>query len=36
MKSTGEVMGIDENFELAFWKAEVAAGQILPTEDLYF
>jgi carbamoyl-phosphate synthase large subunit len=31
MKSTGEVMGIDKNFELAFWKAQVAAGQILPT-----
>ena len=36
MKSTGEVMGIDENFELAFWKAEVAAGQILPTEGSVF
>ena len=30
MKSTGEVMGIDKNFETAFWKAEIAAGQVLP------
>lgn len=36
MKSTGEVMGIDKNFELAFWKAEVAAGQVLPTEGGVF
>jgi carbamoyl-phosphate synthase large subunit len=36
MKSTGEVMGIDKNFELAFWKAEVAAGQVLPTEGSVF
>ncbi|MDF7799107.1 carbamoyl-phosphate synthase large subunit [Pontiellaceae bacterium B1224] len=36
MKSTGEVMGIDKNFELAFWKAEVAAGQVLPTEGAVF
>jgi carbamoyl-phosphate synthase large subunit len=36
MKSTGEVMGIDENFELAFWKAEIAAGQVLPTEGTVF
>jgi carbamoyl-phosphate synthase large subunit len=36
MKSTGEVMGIDKCFELAFWKAEVAAGQILPTEGSVF
>ncbi len=36
MKSTGEVMGIDKNFELAFWKAEVAAGQVLPTEGTVF
>ena len=36
MKSTGEVMGIDENFETAFWKAEIAAGQVLPTEGNVF
>ncbi len=36
MKSTGEVMGIDTNFELAFWKAEIAAGQVLPTEGAVF
>jgi carbamoyl-phosphate synthase large subunit len=36
MKSTGEVMGIDKTFELAFWKAELAAGQILPTEGTVF
>ncbi len=32
MKSTGEVMGIDENFDIACYKALVAAGNILPTE----
>ncbi|NLX25740.1 MAG: carbamoyl-phosphate synthase large subunit [Lentisphaerae bacterium] len=36
MKSTGEVMGIDSCFELAFWKAEIAAGQALPTEGAVF
>jgi carbamoyl-phosphate synthase large subunit len=36
MKSTGEVMGIDTSFELAFWKAEIAAGQVLPTEGAVF
>lgn len=30
MKSTGEVMGIDEKFENAFFKAELAAGNSLP------
>ena len=30
MKSTGEVMGIDENFGRAFYKAEVSAGMALP------
>lgn len=30
MKSTGEVMGIDRHFGLAFAKAEVAAGNRLP------
>ena len=36
MKSTGEVMGIDKSFELAFWKAETAAGQVLPIEGRVF
>jgi carbamoyl-phosphate synthase large subunit len=36
MKSTGEVMGIDTTFELAFWKAEIAAGQVLPTKGSIF
>ncbi len=36
MKSTGEVMGIDENFELAYWKSQIAAGQNLPTEGAVF
>ncbi len=31
MKSTGEVMGIDESFGLSFGKAQLAAGQRLPT-----
>ena len=31
MKSTGEVMGIDHNFEAAMAKALMAAGLILPT-----
>ena len=36
MKSTGEVMGIDTTFELAYWKAQIAAGQVLPTEGTVF
>ena len=30
MKSTGEVMGIDKDFETAFAKAQLGAGSILP------
>ena len=30
MKSTGEVMGIDDNFGLAFAKSQIAAGQQIP------
>jgi carbamoyl-phosphate synthase large subunit len=30
MKSTGEVMGIDRNFGLAFGKSQLAAGQRIP------
>ena len=30
MRSTGEVMGIDEDFGLAYAKSQLAAGQIIP------
>ena len=36
MKSTGEVMGVAENFGAAFAKAQVAAGQVLPTSGTAF
>jgi carbamoyl-phosphate synthase large subunit len=36
MRSTGEVMGIDRTFGLAFHKAELAAGTILPTDGTVF
>ncbi len=36
MKSTGEVMGIDEDFGLAFYKAQAGSGQILPKEGNVF
>ena len=36
MRSTGEVMGIDTTFGLAFYKAELAAGTVLPTEGTVF
>ncbi|MCF7860588.1 carbamoyl-phosphate synthase large subunit [Patescibacteria group bacterium] len=36
MKSTGEVMGIDQSFGKAFYKAQLAAGQLLPKEGLIF
>jgi carbamoyl-phosphate synthase large subunit len=32
MKSTGEVMGIDADFGVAFYKAELSAGMKLPTK----
>jgi carbamoyl-phosphate synthase large subunit len=32
MRSTGEVLGLSESFELAFYKAQEAAGQQLPWE----
>ncbi|MFA5339799.1 MAG: carbamoyl-phosphate synthase large subunit [Candidatus Omnitrophota bacterium] len=32
MRATGEVMGIDQDFGLAFFKAQEAAGTKLPTE----
>src|SRR3954467_5589167 len=36
MRSTGEVMGIDSTFGLAFYKAELAAGTVLPTAGTVF
>jgi carbamoyl-phosphate synthase large subunit len=36
MRSTGEVMGIDTTFGRAFYKAELAAGTILPTSGTVF
>ena len=36
MKSTGEVMGMDATFELAYWKSQLAAGQVLPLEGTVF
>jgi carbamoyl-phosphate synthase large subunit len=36
MKSTGEVMGIADNFGEAFAKAQIAAGQKLPTQGTVF
>jgi carbamoyl-phosphate synthase large subunit len=36
MKSTGEVMGVADNFGEAFAKAQLAAGQKLPTEGAVF
>lgn len=36
MKSTGEVMGIDEKFEIAFAKSQVAAGNSLPRNGTVF
>jgi carbamoyl-phosphate synthase large subunit len=32
MKSTGEVMGIDDNLGIAFYKAQLAAGSRLPVD----
>ncbi|BBB09453.1 carbamoyl-phosphate synthase large subunit [Sphingopyxis sp. EG6] len=36
MKSTGEVMGIDRDFNLAFAKAQLGAGDRLPTDGRVF
>jgi carbamoyl-phosphate synthase large subunit len=36
MKSTGEVMGIDQSFPMAFAKAELAAATDLPLNGLIF
>jgi carbamoyl-phosphate synthase large subunit len=32
MRSTGEVLGLSENFALAFYKSQEAAGTFLPSE----
>ncbi len=36
MRSTGEVMGLDVNFDRAFLKSQIAAGTQLPSEGLVF
>ena len=36
MRSTGEVMGIDVTFGKAFFKAELAAGTLLPSDGTVF
>ena len=36
MKSTGEVMGIDQTFEAAFLKSQLGAGMVLPREGTVF
>src|SRR5512141_2069778 len=36
MKSTGEVMGVADNFGEAFFKAQLSAGQTLPTTGCAF
>jgi carbamoyl-phosphate synthase large subunit len=36
MKSTGEVMGIDRNFDIAFAKALLGAGMVLPQSGTAF
>ncbi len=36
MRSTGEVMGMSERFSIAFFKAQLAAGVVLPREGNIF
>ncbi len=36
MKSTGEVMGLDKNFGMAFAKSQIAAANSLPSKGLAF
>ena len=36
MKSTGEVMGVDKSFGLAYYKAQLSAGMKLPSEGTVF
>jgi carbamoyl-phosphate synthase large subunit len=36
MRSTGEVMGIDRDFAMAFWKSQLGAGLTLPSAGTVF
>jgi len=36
MKSTGEVMGMDKDFGLAYAKSQISSGNLLPTKGLAF
>lgn len=36
MRSTGEVMGIDDSFAMAYAKAELASGLVIPTSGTVF
>ena len=36
MRSTGEVMGISDRFSMAFAKAQLAAGTVLPSDGNVF
>ena len=36
MRSTGEVMGIDEDFAVAFWKSQLGGGTVLPSSGKVF
>ena len=36
MKSTGEVMGLDKDFGLAYAKSQISSGNLLPTSGLAF
>ncbi|MCP4051184.1 MAG: carbamoyl-phosphate synthase large subunit [bacterium] len=36
MKSTGEVMGVDSDFGMAYVKAQLGAGQLIPREGTVF
>jgi carbamoyl-phosphate synthase large subunit len=36
MKSTGEVMGIDRDFRMAYLKSQIAAGSVLPASGKVF
>lgn len=36
MKSTGESIGVDESFGMAFYKSQLAAGMDLPKEGKIF
>ena len=36
MKSTGEVMGLDDNFGMAYAKSQIAASNSLPTNCLLY